>query len=98
MSSCRGTGNHSPSPRTKPPPDCCGAGRPVTIDWCGQAVAALRPLSELIKSEVMKTDRLHADDTPIKVLDPRRRSASARGVKEGRIWVLCPRRPIMGWQ
>ena len=33
------------------------------------------------------TDRLHADDTPIKVLDPRRRSASTRGVKEGRIWV-----------
>src|SRR5690625_5653031 len=31
MSSCRGTGNHSPSPRTKPPPDCCGAGRPVTL-------------------------------------------------------------------
>src|SRR5690625_5069194 len=32
MSSCRGTGNHSTSPRTKPPPDCCGAGRPVTIE------------------------------------------------------------------
>src|SRR5690625_1722680 len=32
MSSCRGTGNHSPSPRTRPPPDCCGAGRPVTIE------------------------------------------------------------------
>lgn len=61
--------------------------RSTLIDWCGQAVAALRPLSELIKSEVMKTDRLHADDTPIKVLDPRRRSASTRGVKEGRIWV-----------
>ncbi len=35
----------------------------------------------------MKTDRLHADDTPIKVLDPRRKNGSARGVKEGRIWV-----------
>src|SRR5690625_2743870 len=31
MSSCRGTGNHSPLPRTKPPPDYCGADRPVTM-------------------------------------------------------------------
>ena len=37
--------------------------RSTLIDWCGQAVAALRPLSELIKSEVMKTDRLLADDS-----------------------------------
>ncbi len=61
--------------------------RSTLIDWCGQAVATLRPLSERIKLEVMKTDRLHADDTPIKVLDPRRKNGSARGVKEGRIWV-----------
>ncbi len=61
--------------------------RSTMIDWCGQSVATLRPLSELIKREVMKTDLLHADDTPIKVLDPRRKSGSTRGVKEGRIWV-----------
>jgi transposase len=62
--------------------------RSTLIDWCGQAVATLRPLSERIRRAVMKTDRLHADDTPIKVLDPSRRgSGGARGVKEGRIWV-----------
>lgn len=62
--------------------------RATLIDWCGQAVAALRPLSELIRSEIMRADRLHADDTPIKVLDPNQRKlGQSRGIKEGRIWV-----------
>jgi transposase len=63
--------------------------RSTLIDWCGQAVATLRPLTELIRAEVMRSDRLHADDTPIRVLDPGRRTAEGknRGVKEGRIWV-----------
>ena len=49
----------------------------------------LRPLIERIKAEVMRTDRLHADDTPIQVLDPmvRQTRGKARAVKEGRIWV-----------
>src|SRR5690606_32270882 len=63
--------------------------RSTLIDWCGQSVATLRPLSEAIKRAVMNTDRLHADDTPIKVLDPARRKAgTSRGVKEGRIWSM----------
>ncbi len=62
--------------------------RSTLIDWCGQAVAVLRPLSALIKAEVMGSNRLHGDDTPIKVLDPKQRlNGKARGVKEGRIWV-----------
>jgi transposase len=62
--------------------------RSTLIDWCGQAIATLRPLSERIRRAVMRTDRLHADDTPIKMLDSSRRgSGGARGVKEGRIWV-----------
>ncbi len=63
--------------------------RSTLIDSCGQGIATLRPLIDLIKSEVMCADRLHADDTPIKVLDPSRRTADpmVRGVKEGRIWV-----------
>ncbi len=63
--------------------------RSTLIDSCGQGVATLRPLSELIKSEIMRADRLHVDDTPIKVLDPSRRTADpmTRAVKEGRIWV-----------
>ncbi len=63
--------------------------RSTLIDWCGQAVATLRPLAERIKAEVFSADRLHADDTPIRVLDPSVRVTrdKARGVKEGRIWV-----------
>src|ERR1700682_4031583 len=63
--------------------------RSTLIDSCGQGVATLRPLSELIKSEIMRADRLHVDDTPIKVLDLSRRTADpmTRAVKEGRIWV-----------
>lgn len=59
------------------------------IDGCGAGIATLRPLSELIKSEIFRTDRLHVDDTPIKVLDLSRKSADpmTKGVKEGRIWV-----------
>ncbi len=38
---------------------------------------------------VVASDRIHADDTPIQVLDPRKKRIEglARGVKEGRIWV-----------
>jgi transposase len=63
--------------------------RSTLIDWCGQAIAVLRPLIERIKANVMCTDRLHADDTPIQVLDPmvRQSRGKARAVKEGRIWV-----------
>ena len=63
--------------------------RSTLIDWCGQAIAVLRPLIERIKAGVMRTDRLHADDTPIQVLDPmvRQTRGKARAVKEGRIWV-----------
>ncbi|AOW48573.1 IS66 family transposase [Acetobacter ascendens] len=61
--------------------------RSTLIDWCGQAVAVLRPLTDMIRQEVVGADLLHADDTPIQVLDPRLRHAGKpRGVKEGRIW------------
>ncbi|WP_299440257.1 IS66 family transposase [uncultured Rhodospira sp.] len=62
--------------------------RSTLIDWCGQGVATLRPLIERIKASVLAADRLHADDTPIRVLDPGRRKATGDepGVKEGRIW------------
>ncbi|RJF86459.1 IS66 family transposase [Oleomonas cavernae] len=63
--------------------------RSTLIDGCGAGVATLRPVINLIKTEVLGADRLHVDDTPIKVLDPSRRTADpmVRGVKEGRIWV-----------
>ncbi|NBB93634.1 MAG: transposase, partial [Gammaproteobacteria bacterium] len=62
--------------------------RSTLIDWCGQATAALQPLAERIRAEVFRTDRLHVDDTPVRVLDPKVRQTRGkeRGVKEGRIW------------
>ena len=63
--------------------------RSTLIDWCGQAIAVLRPLIERIRADVMRSDRLHADDTPVRVLDPtvRQTRGKARAVKEGRLWV-----------
>ncbi len=63
--------------------------RSTLIDWCGQAAGALRPFADLIRDVVMASDRIHADDTPIQVLDPRKKRIEglARGVKEGRVWV-----------
>ena len=65
--------------------------RSTLIDWCGQGVAVLRPLTALIKKHVFESTRLHADDTPIRVLDPHVAIASMgarRAVKEGRIWSM----------
>jgi transposase len=64
--------------------------RSTLIDWCGQAIAVPRPLVERIKAEVVGSDRLHADDTPVQVLAPKGRQSQshgkARAIKEGRIW------------
>jgi transposase len=58
------------------------------VDWCGQGVRVLDPLVERIRKGVMKTDRLHADDTTVRVLDPSKRIAGiGKGVKAGRIWI-----------
>lgn len=58
------------------------------IDWCGQGVRVLEPLVERIRKGVMTADRLHADDTTVRVLDPSKRvDGVGRGVKEGRIWI-----------
>lgn len=66
-----------------------GADIPDTTlaDWCGRSMRTLMPLTDLITRQIMSTDRLHADDTPIRVLDRAKRSGGlGKGVKEGRIW------------
>ena len=66
-----------------------GADIPDTtmVDWCGGAMKALAPLIEKIEAEIMASDLLHADDTPIRVLDRSRRDKGlGKGVKKGRIW------------
>lgn len=57
------------------------------VDWCGQGVRVLSPLVARIRTDVMTADRLHADDTPVRVLDRAKRlEGLGKGVKEGRIW------------
>jgi len=57
------------------------------VDWCGRAMKVLQPLTERIEAEVMASDLLHADDTPIRVLDKSMRDRGlGKGVKKGRIW------------
>jgi transposase len=74
--------------------------RSTLIDWCGQGVAVLKPLTALIRRHVFASTRLHADDTPIRVLDPKVVVASQgtrQAVKEGRIWVYVrDDRPFSG--
>ena len=68
------------------------------VDWCGQGMRALAPLVERIRADVLSSDRLHADDTPVRVLYPSRRAEGiGKGVKEGRIWTyLRDDRPWCG--
>jgi len=55
--------------------------------WCGGAMRTLAPLVALIRAEVLACDLLHADDTPIRVLDRSKATGElGKGVKEGRIW------------
>jgi len=66
-----------------------GADIPDTtlVDWCGRAMLALQPLTERIETHIMGGNLLHADDTPIRVLDRSQRDKGlGKGVKKGRIW------------
>ena len=77
-----------------------GADIPDTtlVDWCGRAMKVLGPVIEMIEADVMACDLLHADDTPIRVLDRSRRSAGlGKGVRQGRIWAYVrDQRPWAG--
>jgi transposase len=77
-----------------------GADIPDTtlVDWCGRSMKTLQPLIELIEAEIMASDLLHADDTPIRVLDRSRRDKGlGKGVRQGRIWTYVrDQRPWSG--
>jgi len=68
------------------------------VDWCGRAMKTLQPLIELIEADVMASDLLHADDTPIRVLDRSLRDKGlGKGVRQGRIWAYVrDQRPWAG--
>jgi len=68
------------------------------VGWCGRAMKTLQPLVERIEADVMGSDLLHADDTPIRVLDRSLRDKGlGKGVKRGRIWAYVrDQRPWAG--
>jgi hypothetical protein len=68
------------------------------VHWCRRAMQVLRPLIERIEKEIMKSDLLHADDMPIRVLDRSLRdNGLGKGAKKGRIWTYVrDQRPWAG--
>ena len=44
--------------------------RSTLADWVGQCSALLRPLVEVVRRYVMAASKIHADDTPVPVLEP----------------------------
>ncbi|BCA63476.1 transposase [Sphingomonas sp. HMP9] len=58
--------------------------RSTLAGWTGQAAALLDPLVARIRDEVLKADKIHADDTPVPVLDPGRGKTAT-----GRLWVYA---------
>ncbi|HTV89301.1 MAG TPA: IS66 family transposase, partial [Stellaceae bacterium] len=60
--------------------------------WVGATAAALQPLTEALAAEVMASDTLHVDDTPVPVLAP-----GSGKTKTGRLWVYVrDERPFAG--
>ncbi|MGF6178894.1 IS66 family transposase [Ensifer sp. 4252] len=68
------------------------------VDWCGRAMRVLQPVIDRIETAIMASDLLHADDTPIRVLDRSLRDKGlGKGVKKGRIWTYVrDQRPWAG--
>lgn len=48
-------------------------------DWVGATCKLIEPLYEALKREVLKTNYLHVDETPIKVLDKDKKDGTHRG-------------------
>jgi transposase len=58
--------------------------RSTLAGWTGQAAALLDPIVTRIRDEVLKADKIHADDTPVPVLDPGRSKTAT-----GRLWAYA---------
>jgi len=56
--------------------------RSTLTDWVGQAARLLTPLAEAIGRYVLRADKVHGDDTPIRVLGGKGSKA-----RTGRLWV-----------
>ncbi len=58
--------------------------RSTLAGWTGQAAALLDPIVSRIRDAVLQADKIHADDTPVPVLDPGRGKTAT-----GRLWVYA---------
>ena len=56
-------------------------------DWIKNGCALLDPLGEALKKIVISSDYLHADETPLKVLDKNKKGTSTGSVHRGFYWV-----------
>jgi transposase len=56
--------------------------RSTLADWVGQAARLFTTVAESIGRYVRAADKVHADDTPIRVL-----GAAGKSAKTGRLWV-----------
>lgn len=52
-------------------------------DWVSGTVKLIEPLYEVLKKEILQSNYLHADETPIKVLDKEKKGETHRGY----LWV-----------
>lgn len=55
--------------------------RSTMAEWVGQCFGLLSPLTDALQSYVLAGEKLHADDTPVPVLEPGRGKT-----KTGRLW------------
>lgn len=68
--------------------------RSTLTDWVGQAARLLTPLAQAIGRHVLRANKIHGDDTPIRVLGGKGSKA-----KTGRLWVYVrDDRPSAGTQ
>ena len=66
--------------------------RSTLADWVGRSAALLGPLVEALRKDVMGSDVLHGDDTPVPVLAP-----GTGKTKAGRLWTYVrDERPYNG--
>ncbi|MDR2390099.1 MAG: IS66 family transposase, partial [Planctomycetota bacterium] len=57
--------------------------RSTMCGWMAEGAHMLTAFASLMREEVLRSEVLHTDDTPVEVQDP----SGKRGVKTGRLWV-----------
>jgi transposase len=62
--------------------------RQTMCDWIASSADLLRPLVELMKVDLLRSKKIHTDDTSVPVLDP-----SLGQTRRGRLWVYLGHEP-----